>query len=167
MPISEELKRIYASAPVDVYYIETLSLYHPIFENGVRHITNQNGGWVGDLAVGQAAFNYVPFVIVPPSAGDEGALSLKVGIDNAARSVMADLETLSETPSQPIEVIYRIYLSNDLTGAIQNDPPLKLWVSSVLATQEAVTFSATTTNLRDLPFPRVLYSIDNFPGLER
>ena len=165
MPISEELKAIYASAPVDDFYIETLSLYHPIFENEVRHITNQNGGWVGNLAVGQAAFNYVPFVVIPPSAGDEGALTLKVGLDNSNRTVMQDLELMADTPSQPIEVIYRVYLNS--SAAIQNDPPLRLWVSSVVATQYNVSFSATTTNLRDLPFPRVLYTTDLYPGLER
>ena len=50
---------------------------------------------------------------------------------------------------------------------LQNNPPLRLWVSSVLATQDAVSFSATTSNLRDLPFPRQLYTTGLYPGLER
>ena len=173
MAISEELKKIYATAPVASYYIETLSLAHPIFPNGIRYLTNHSGspdtelaGYVGNLeGGGQAAFEFVPFVVIPPSAEDEAALTLKVGLDNSSRVLMEELETMAQTPSQPIEVVYRIYINN--SAALQNDPPLKLWVSSVIATQDSVSFSATTTNLRDLPFPRQLYNTDLFPGLYR
>ena len=167
MAISEELKKIYATAPNDDFYVETLSLEHPIFEHGVTHITNQNGGWVGNLeSGGQAAYTYVPFTVIPPSSGDEGALVLKVVLDNSARPLIDSLEYMSQTPSQPIKLVFRIYINSD-PETIQNSPPLVMYVSSVLATQESISFAATTTNLRDLPFPRQLYSIDLYPGLER
>ena len=75
MAISEELKKIYATAPVASYYIETLSLAHPIFPNGIRYLTNHSGspdtelaGYVGNLeGGGQAAFEFVPFVVIPPA----------------------------------------------------------------------------------------------------
>ena len=173
MAISEELKKVYATAPVATYYIETLSLAHPIFPNGIRYITNNNGspeeelaGYVGNLeGGGQAAYEFVPFLVIPPAAEDEAALTLQVAMDNSSRVLMEELETMAQTPSQPIEVVYRVYISGSPT--LQNDPPLKLWVSSVLATQDSVSFSATTTNLRELPHPRQLYNIDLYPGLER
>jgi len=169
MPISEELKKVYASAPVNNFYVEALSLEHPSFDNGVAHITNQNGGWVGALGdglVGLAAFNYMPFTIIPPSSGDEGIITLKVVLDNSSRTLMDSLELMAKTPSQSIKVLYRVYLNSD-PYVLQNDPPLKLYVSSVLATQDSLSFAATTTNLRDLPFPRMLYTTDLYPGLER
>ena len=169
MPISEELKKIYASAPTNDFYVETLSLSHPSFPNGVTRLTNHNGGWIGRLGSGhggKATYNYLPFVIVPPSSGDEGAIVLKVVMDNSNRSLMDSLELMAQTPSQPIKVIYRVYLNSD-PERLQNDPPLTLWASSVVATQNAISFSATTTNLRDLPFPRMLYTTALYPGLER
>ena len=167
MTISTELQAVYATAPVDVYYIETLSLEHPAFENGIRFLTNHNGGWIGDMGDGVVAtYEYAPFAAVPPANADQGNVTLQVGIDNAGRELMLELERLSLVPSQPIEVVYRVYLSN-AGGVLQNDPPLKLSVSSVTATTDIVAFSATLTNLRNRPFPAVLYTTEQFPGLER
>ena len=174
MAISDELRRIYASNPTDKFYVETISLAHPVFENGISYFTNQNGGWVGNLeAGGQAAYQYLPFVTLPPASEDEAALTLQVTMDNSSRTLMETLEFMGTTPQQPIEVVYRIYIGTVTGGTVQqspilqNDPPLRLWVSSVLATQDAVSFSATTSNLRDLPFPRQLYTTGLYPGLER
>jgi hypothetical protein len=167
MPISEELKRVYASAPNDDYYIETLSLEHPTFENGVRYLTNQNGGWIGKLETGgRAAYQYVPFVSLPPSAEDQAAITLNIVIDNASRELMYELENMAQTPSQPITVVYRVYLSSG-QETLQNDPPIRLWVSNVVADQRSVSFAATTTNLRNTPFPSKLYNTDLFTGLKR
>lgn len=167
MPISDDLRRIYASAPNEDYYVETLSLEHPTFENGVRYLTNHNGGWVGSLEEGgEAAYQYIPFVTVPPSREDQAAVSMNIVIDNTSRELMQELENMAQTPSQPITVVYRVYI-NTQPGVIQNDPPTTLWVSTVVASQNSVSFSATTTNLRDLPFPSKLYNTDLFPGLRR
>ena len=167
MPISPELAAVYATAPVDRYYVETLSLEHPAFENGIRFLTNHNGGWIGDMGDGViATYQYAPFVAVPPSDADQAAISLQVAIDNAGRELMEELENLSQTPSQPITVTYRVYLSSD-PQVLQNDPPLVLSVASVTATQDAVTFAATLTNLRNRPFPSMLYTTQLYPGLER
>jgi len=170
MPISPELAEVYATAPTDKYYVETLTLIHPIFENGVRHLTNHNGGWIGsmgdDYPGGIATYNYAPFIASPPSDADQGAISLQVAIDNASRTLMEELERLSQFPSQPIEVIYRVYLSSD-PQVLQNEPPLKLSVDTVTATQDFVTFNATITSLRNRPFPSQLYTTRLYPGLER
>ena len=167
MAISEELKKVYATAPVDNFYIETLSLEHPIFPNGVRYLTNNNGGWIGNLETGAGVvYEFAPFVAIPPAAEDEAALTLQVGLDNSGRQLMDQLETMAQTPSQPIEVVYRVYLTSD-PGTLQNNPPLRLWVAAVVATQDIVSFSASTTNLRNTPFPSKLYNIDLYPGLER
>lgn len=166
MAISEALKRVYASAPNDDHYIETLSLEHPAFEDGVRFITNNNGGWVGDLETGgQIAYDYAPFVTAPPSSADQGNITLSVAIDNASRGLMDQLERMSSVQAEPIKLVYRVYLAS--STALQNDPPLKLEVLSVTATQYAVSFSASMTNLRNKPFPAVLYTVEQFPGLER
>lgn len=167
MAISDQLKRVYASAPTDDFYVETLSLAHPAFEDGIRYLTNHNGGWVGNLETGGAvAYQYLPFIAAPPASADQAAINLQVAIDNADRNLMSELENLSLFPSEPIQVVYRVYLSSDST-TLQNNPPLKLDVSSVRATKDVISFSATMTNLRNRPFPSKLYTTETFPGLER
>lgn len=167
MAISNALKAVYTSAPVQRYYVETLSLEHPALAPA-RFLTNQRDGWTGTLEDGITvqAFEYVPFYVVPPQAEGDGAISLQVAIDNANRSLMDNLETLALTPTTPIILTYRVYLS-DNTTIVQNDPPMVLDIMSVTASQFVISFEAGLTNLRGRPFPSKLYTVDRFPGLSR
>lgn len=167
MPISDELKRIYVTAPVDDNYVETLALYHILFSGGVRYITNKRDGWSANLETGESVFfDYLPFLAVPPDMAENANLSMKVGIDNTTTNLMDELELLSTEPTEPITMIYRVYLESDPT-TVQNDPPLQLDVQAVTATNEAVSFTAGMTNIRSRPFPSILYSTEQFPGLLR
>ena len=167
MPISDELAAVYVTAPVGKFYIETLSLEHPLFPDGVQYLTNKLGGMQAELEDSSSVwFPYVPFSAVPPSRAEAGAVEIKVGIDNTSLALMDELERLSEKPTDPIRLTYRVYLEDDLT-VVQNDPPLKLEILSVSATTDAISFTAGLINLRGKPFPSVLYSTERFPGLVR
>jgi len=167
MPISDELKAVYATAPYDEYYIETLSLSHPQITGGTKYITNQVDGLSGKLEDGtDVYYSFTPFAVVPPDKAEQASLSLKVAIDNTSRTLMGDLERLATEPTEPIQVYYRVYLKSD-PDTVQNDPPLNLEILSVTATESAVSFNAGITNLRGKPFPSVLYSTELFPGLIR
>jgi hypothetical protein len=167
LTISAELAAVYTSAPVVRYYVETLSLEHPGLA-ATRFLTNQRDGWTGTLedTVTIETFEYLPFSVVPPRAEGEGNVTLQVAIDNSSREIMADLETLALTPTDPIIVTYRVYLSDEST-VVQNDPPMVLDIQSVTATQKVVGFNAGLTNLRTRPFPSTLYTVAKFPGLDR
>ena len=171
MPISDELKRIYVTAPIDDYYIETLALEHPLFPDtgqgaGVRYITNNRDGWTGDLETGgTATYTYLPFASIPPNGAEQAALTLQVQIDNTSRELMDELELLSTSPTDPIFITYRVYLQSDT--AVQNDPPLRLEILSVVAKLTSIAFTAGMTNLRSRPFPAMLYTTSLYPGLER
>ena len=168
MPISDELKRIYVTAPVDEYYIETLELSHPLFsDGGVRYISNQRDGWTGDLETGGTVFfQYVPFSAIPPSGAENANLALTVVIDNTSKGLMDELELLSTQPTTPISLVYRVYLKSD-PATVQNVPPLKLDILSVTATNNTISFVASMANLRGRPFPKVLYTTALYPGLAR
>lgn len=171
MPVSPELAMIYASAPYDVHYIETLELQHPIFNQeviaGSRFITNQRDELTAKLEDDSTVtYEPAPFVAVPPNYEETSSLQLQVAIDNASRNLMEDMERLGSHPSIPIVVIYRVYLSDD-HDTVQNNPPLKLDVTSVTAGEFAVTFNAGLTNLRKKPFPAIIYTVDQYPGLAR
>jgi hypothetical protein len=167
MPISDDLKKIYVTAPVDDYYVECLTIHHQTMQFETAHITNQVGGFTGTLENGDVvAFRYLPFVVIPPRSAEDAALSLQVAIDNSSRELMESLETISQTPTSPVEMSYRVYLASDPT-TLQNNPPLDLDITAVTTTKSLVTFSAGMTNLRTRPFPSVLYTTTQFPGLLR
>jgi hypothetical protein len=171
MAISDELKAIYATAPVDRYYIETLTLTHPIFigaQNllGELFMTNQRDAFLGTLEDDRVVrFEPVPFTAIPPNAEEQSDVQLQVGIDNASRNLMEYVERLGSTPNVPIIVTYRVFLNDDLT--VQNDPPLVLDIISVKATQQLISFTAGNSNQRDKPFPAQLYTTTLYPGLAR
>lgn len=167
MTISAELKRIYATAPTDDYYVETLELRHPNFPGGSVFITSQLNGFAGLLEDDTpVVYSYLPFVAIPPNSEEEGNLTLQVAIDNADRRLMEQLENLAEAPTDPVSIIYRVYLVSD-PDTVQNDPPLKLDILSITATQNTLAFNAGLSNLRKRPFPAQLYTTELYPGLER
>ncbi len=172
MAISDELKVVYATAPVNRWYVETLTLNHPIFKVGTNHngdfyMTNQRDGFTATLETGRTVdFAPVPFTAVPPKAEEQSDVQLQVGIDNASRTLMEYVERLGQTPNVPIIATYRVYLSDDYT-APQNDPPLVLDIITFKATQQFISFTAANSNQRNKPFPAMLYTTDLYPGLSR
>lgn len=167
MSISEELKRVYASAPDNVYYIETLSIAHSGITGGAVYITNKLGGFTGQLEdTTPVNYIYAPFNAIPPQSAEENNINLQVSIANAGSDLIKELESMSANPVEPIIVTYRVYLSSDL-NTVQNDPPLVLEVLTVSVTDLLINFSAGLANLRRRKFPSVVYTIDKYPGLAR
>ncbi len=166
--ISDALKRVYASAPVDDHYIECITISHPNLAFTEQDLTNEFGGVTATLEDGstQKTFSYFPFSIIPPRAAEESALSLQVVMDNVGRALIDELEAAALDPTEPLHFTYRVYLASDLT-APANDPPLNLDITSVTVTNTVVSFTAGTTNLRSRPFPSELYTVEAFPGLSR
>lgn len=166
MTIKPELQYVYASAPVTDAHVETLELRHSGFTNGAIYITNQLAGWAAKLKNGSDVwFEFLPFGAVPPKSAHEGNFTLQVAIDNASRALMDQLEVLALKPTEPIIVVYRIYLASD-PATVQN-VPLKLSIESVAASQSVLAFNAGKGNLRKQPFPSMQYDTDLYPGLAR
>ena len=92
-----------------------------------------------------------------------GVPSLQITIDNVARDIMANLE-LAVTTSTPITVIYRMFLSSDLTGP-QNNPPMALTIINISADVFKVVATATFGDLVNKRFPSVVYDVERFPAL--
>ena len=167
--LSQAIKEAYASAPNTSVAYHTLEIYHPSFTTPIRVVRD-----FVDLSARlestapRDASTYVTFVgyafdIVPPEVSSTGVPSLQITIDNVARDIMANLE-LAVTTSTPITVIYRMFLSTDLTGP-QNNPPMALTIISISADVFKVTATATFGDLVNKRFPSVTYNIETFPGL--
>jgi len=170
MPITDALKRVYASAPTDTQYVETLQLYHSLFPtagSGGYFLNNDFQEWLFRLEDGSpVTFGPIPFAVVLPQQDARGQQDLQITIDNIGREIMAPIEAAATMPSEPITVIYRVYL-NQPTTYPQNDPPLELRLSNIAIGLQAVTGTATRADTLNRSFPSVLYRADTYPGLDR
>lgn len=168
MTISPELRRIYASAPFDRRWIETLELSHPMFPQ-TFFITNDASSWIFLLsadAVGGVLFQPVPFKVQPPTIDGKGQQDLQIVIDNVGRIAMDAIEAAASLPTVNIGVVYRVYI--DVSGTPpQIDPPITLALSSIVVDAHAISGTATRADTLNKPFPSELYRVDLFPGLNR
>lgn len=168
MTLSSGLRRVYASAPSDRRYIETLELWHPLFPRRY-FIVNDVYAWQFLLAAGSPSatpFVPVPFYVVQPTIDGKGQQDLQIQIDNVGREAMDAIEAASQNPSINISTVFRVYLDVPNT-APQNDPPLALALSSITINAGAIIGTATRADLLNRPFPTDLYRVDLFPGLNR
>jgi Domain of unknown function (DUF1833) len=167
MTTSAELKRVYASAPSDRRYIETLDLYHPRFPRRF-FIVNDVQAWqfLLESGGGLVPFVPVPFHVQMPTVDGKGQQDMQVQIDNIGREAMDAIEAASADPTINITTTLRIYL--DVAGtAPQTDPPITLALQSVTVDAGAIVGTATRADVLNRPFPTELYRVDLFPGLNR
>jgi hypothetical protein len=166
MAISQALKEIYASAPATQRYIETLSFSHSLFPN-TYYLTNDNQPWMFTLEDGQwKDFLVMPFQIVLPTLDGDGNQDLNLTLANIGRDLVDPLEAAIAKPAEPVRCVYRVFLNQHLTRP-QNDPVLQLSVTGVQVTKEAVSATATRTDVLNRAFPYNFYRTDLFPGLRR
>lgn len=88
---------------------------------------------------------------------------ITVTIDNVDRRITDALEGAS-TSENSVEVTYRPYLSNDISGP-QMDPPITLILSEVKADLYKVTAQARMMDIGNKKFPSEVYTRKRFPGL--
>lgn len=167
--LSQAIREAYASAPNNSVAYHTLEIYHPSFTTPIRVVRD-----FVDLSAKlestapRDASTYVTFVgyafdIVPPEVSTSGVPNLQITIDNVSRDIMANLEA-AITTNTPITVIYRMFLSTDLT-APQNNPPMALTIINISADVFKITATATFGDLVNKKFPSQMYTIETFPGL--
>lgn len=170
MTISPALAEAYASCPATVAELSTVEIYHPTWSAPVRLVRDRID-LVATLEAGApnnpsqpVTFAAFPFDFTLPKRG-EGRQELRLVIDNASRLLMDAIESLDLSVDQPVRVIYRPYLSTDLSAPHMN-PPLKLAVRAIAITAQQVTLSCGYADFANRKFPRRVYRVEEFPGLE-
>ena len=167
--LTTALREAYASAPTNVVIYHTLELFHPSFTQAIRVVRDfeplqatleRSAPRDAHRSVRFEAF---AFDFVRPEITGDGPPRLTIEIDNVSREILSQVELAVETTSQ-ISVIYREYLSTDLS-APQNDPPLQLTVSTITATISKITATAVIGDYNNIRFPGRTYDINKFPGL--
>lgn len=168
MTISLALKKIYASAPPDQRYIETLEINHSTFA-APYYFTNDVFEHDFLRVSGDAAtvkFTPMPFTVQLPSEDNSGNQELTIALINSGREMMAALEKAQTKPEDNIACIYRVYLAEGSKDP-QIDPPLTLTITDISADANSVTASASRFDVLGRQFPTELYTTDKFPGLRR
>lgn len=167
--LSQALKEAYAAAPSNVIIYHTLEIYHPAFSAPIRVVRDTT-----DLTATlestaprnpSAAVTFVAFAfdLVKPEVSPTGVPQCTIEIDNVSRDIVANIEAAMGSTSL-ITVIYREFISTDLTSP-QNNPPLTLTILSIKADVFKVTATAGFVDLANRKFPKGNYSSERFPGL--
>jgi hypothetical protein len=168
MTLSADIKRVYASAPSDRRYIETLELWHPLFPRRY-FITNDVQAWQFLLSASSSSatpFDPVPFSLTWPTSDGKGQQDAQLQIDNVGREAMDAIEAAAQNPTINITTTIRVYLDIANTPP-QNDPPMVLALQSLQIDAGAIVGTATRADVLNRPFPTSLYRVDLFPGLNR
>lgn len=175
--ITEALKEAYASNPDGVVIIHTLEFVHPNFRDENNQPTAIRVAITHDVFNAQlessAPLNpseYVDFLpmnfdLSLPNVEHVATPEIDISIDNVSRDIEDNLAIAAASPFIT-EVIYRPYLSTDLTGP-QMNPPLRLQLISAEADDFRVTARAGYGNTANKNCPSDIYNTERFPGLAR
>jgi hypothetical protein len=159
----DAIKEAFAIAPSTVAVLHTLE----VRQTGVQapiYIVKAKKTVKAHLETGAAVtFNPCGFDFSLPPADSQGFQSLNIAIDNVGREV-SDFVNVAQSQVIPVQVIYRPYLSDNLTTP-QMDPPLLLTLKDVKITPLQITGRATFMDLVNKHFPLELYTRERFPTL--
>jgi hypothetical protein len=162
--LKEALVEAYACAPSNVAVLETLEVSHPSLPGGTLYLVKNLADLTFTLEdTSTQLFKACGFNITLPAAGDSGLQELNIAIDNIDRAV-SDFVYTASTYEQPVKLVYRPYLSDDLTTP-QMDPPLELYLTDVSVTLFQVTGKATFVDVINTKFPADIYTRARFPSL--
>lgn len=164
MPLSQNLIKVYASAPVDLFYVEALSITHSALKSPIN-ITNWLASFSGQTESASETFVPMPFSVKLPSKDTNGSQKLDITISNANQSIIQEIEWMSTMPYESAVCRYRVYLSNDFTVQ-QINPAMTFDITSFTVSRNYVTCTASKVNTHNQAFPKLLYNIQNFPGLK-
>lgn len=169
MTLTDAIKEAYASCPADVAVIETIEVNHIAWANPIRLVRDK----VNLVATLESTAPYNPsaavtftaldFTIDHPRIG-EGRQELTVSFDNVTAALMPIINGHDLTSQYEVHLIYRPYLSSDLSGPHMN-PPLTLVVKSISVSMDRIFLTCGYADFANYRFPRKVYNADEFPGI--
>ena len=174
--LSQAIKEAYASAP-PVPVLDTIELYHPAFVDDqgqpapVRYVNDgldltayleatapRNPGEEVTFTAGQ-------FRLKVPETTDKGVSDLQIAIDNVNPVITRYIELAMQNP-EPIDVIWRPYVSDDLSGP-DLDPPLYMQTVKINVDITSVALTASFNEWVNKRYPGFIYTAEDYPGLVR
>jgi len=178
MSFDQAVKEAYASAPQDRVVFDTLEVLHPAFVDDegqptairvVRGYESIRARLEADAPLngGQyVEFTAAAFGFSLPGFEEDQVPQMKLTLDGVTQKVIAHIEAASSTPTEPIVMIYRPFVSTDLSKPGM-DPPIVMELANVNAGGLRITGTATLDDVHNAAFPRLKYLPSRFPGLVR
>lgn len=161
--LSQAIKEAYASAPSDVIVYHTLEINHPAFTQPI-YVVRDNADLTATLETEEeVTFIRYAFDLVKPEVSATGVPQCTITIDNVSREILANIQ-LALQSIDTITVVYREYISTDLSGP-QNNPPLTMTVLSISADVFRISAVVGFPDLVNKRFPSQEYTAELFPGL--
>lgn len=161
--LTEAIKEAYAICPSGQVVYDTLEIRQDGVQDRIYMVRSRLPITALDEDGVEREFGPVGFQFTMPSANEDGFQSLNVGIDNVGRRI-SDFITTAKSQVVPVAVIYRPYLSTDLSQP-QMNPPLVLYLKDVQLNNFQVTGRAVFMDIVNRRFPSELYTRSSFPGL--
>jgi len=161
--LSDAIKEAFAVAPVTKVIYDTLEIRQATVQPSIFLVRSHQVLQAVDENGVTRTFIPVGFSITLPPETKDGFRSLSIAIDNIGGSVVQFIQKALSS-QVPVEVIYRPYLSDDLSRPAMN-PPLVLYLTDIQITPTQVTGRATFMDVVNRRFPSELYTRARFPGL--
>lgn len=160
---SDAIKEAFAVAPATNVTLHTLEIRQDGVQSPIYLVQSHRALMAKDengvfQTFGPSGFQFS----MPPSTGD-GFTSLNIAITNIGRRA-SDFIDIAKTAPIPVQVIYRPYLSDDLSKP-QMIPPLVLYLKDAQINVIQVLGQATFMDLVNKKFPSELYTRERFPAL--
>lgn len=160
----EAIKEAFALAPADQFIYDTLELRQDGVQDSVYMVKHRVGISAYDENGVLRYFRPVNFDFALPASNEEGFTSLNIAVSNIGREA-SDFVNAAKAEEVPVKVIYRPYLSDDLT-APQMRAPLVMFLKDVEMDSFQADGKATFMDIVNKKFPSELYTHERFPNLQ-
>jgi hypothetical protein len=163
--MSVALREAATYAPVDRTVLLTYEFVHPTFTSRALIVADhenltaftENGDEVEFIAV--AGLRSEGF----PESDEEATPLIRLAIDGVSNMVIDKLD-MALSGLEPVEVIERVYVSDDLTTPALL-PPARAIVRTGTVTETRVTVEVGFGDPANQPYPRKVYTRKEYPGL--
>jgi Domain of unknown function (DUF1833) len=114
----------------------------------------------------EVTFKALPLGIqLPPESDQAQAPMVQLWIDGVSSLLAEGLEPVIQS-LEGVDMIVRVYMSDDLSGPAQL-PPLKQRLREIIITQDRVTVTASYKDPANRQFPGKTFTRAEYPGLSR
>lgn len=161
--LQEAIKEAYVLAPASKSILHTLEIRQEGVQDAIYIVRARRGIVATDENGHRHRFEPAGFEFSLPPSTEEGFQSLTIAIDNINR-VASDFVNTAQEYDVPVKIIYRPYMSDDLSQP-QMNPPLVLYLKEAQITDMQVTGRATFMDIVNKKFPSELYTRLRFPTL--
>ena len=159
-----ESAQFYASAPAGIAHISTLEITHSSF----RAIRTCSGfvDQAATLETGEVVtFKASALDVSLPARDATGQQNLQFAIENVTGQAQnAILAVIDSDDPEPVTVIYRMYLSSDLSEPAE--PPLRMVLVAPEFKGATMQVVCSYLDIINMAWPRDRYTTDFAPGLK-